>query len=64
MAKFGQKREFDNAKSDRQLFFSVFKENNAIFDSDTQFFGIDPPSYWNYYMKFYHELIYWLIMGP
>ena len=45
MTKLGQKREFDYAKSDRQLFFSVFKENNAIFDSDPQFFGIDPPSY-------------------
>ena len=46
MAKFGQKREFDYAKSDRQLFFSVFKENNAIFDSDLQLFGLEPPNYW------------------
>ena len=45
MTKLGQKREFDYANSDRLLFFSVFKENNAIFDSDPQFFGIDPPSY-------------------
>ena len=41
----GQIWEFDYAKSDRQLFLSVFKVNNAIFDSDLQFFGLDPASY-------------------
>ena len=44
MVKNGQIWEFDYAKSDRQLFLSVFKENNAIFDSDPQFIGLDPPS--------------------
>ena len=58
MAKFGPKREFDNAKSDRQLFFSVFKENNAIFDSDPQFFGIDPPSYWNHVWQTFYR-VWW-----
>ena len=64
MVKNGQIWEFDYAKSDRQLFLSVFKVNNAIFDFDHQFFGLDPPSYWNFCMKFYHGPIYWLIMGP
>ena len=45
MAKFDQKREFDYAKSDCQLFFSVFKENNAFFDSDPKWFGLEPPSF-------------------
>ena len=45
MVKNDQIWEFDYAKSDRQMFLSVFKENNAIFDSDLQFFGLDPPSY-------------------
>ena len=45
MTKFGQKREFDYGKSDRLLIFSVFKENNDIFDSDLQLFGLELPSY-------------------
>ena len=39
----GQKREFDYAKSDRLLFFSVFKENNEFFYSDLHLFGLEPP---------------------
>ena len=42
MTKLGQKREFDYAKSDRLLFFSVFKENNEFLYSDLHLFGLEP----------------------
>jgi hypothetical protein len=41
MTKLGQQREFDYAKSDRLLFFSVFKENNEFFDSITIFLAFN-----------------------
>ena len=43
MTKLGQKTQFDYTKSDRLLFFSVLKENNEFFDSDTHLFGLEPP---------------------
>ena len=43
MTKSGQKTQFDYAKSDRLLFFSVFKEDNNFFDSDPHLFGLEPP---------------------
>ena len=58
MTKFGQKREFNYTKSDRLLIFSVFKENNDIFDSDPQLFDLEPHSFWKCCMKFYQEAIY------
>ena len=39
----GPKREFDYAKSDSLLFFSVFKKNKDFFDSDPHLFGLEPP---------------------
>ena len=43
MTKLGKKTQFDYTKSDHLLFFSVFKENNDLFDSDPHLFGLEPP---------------------